>query len=235
MSKQVIWNGDSRELLSRLKPGSVDCIITDPPFGIDNKSNMSVTPNGDAHARKIAGDESPEQALALFREVMDVLLPKTKDDCDMYIFTAHSVFKEWITMSDEIGHGFVRKSIIVWEKDGPGMGDTNAWGVGHELIIFLKKGKKKRNATRRNSVLHVPQVHASKLIHPHEKPRPLLEILIQHSTVPGDFIVDPFGGSGSLARAARATDRSALAIEYDKRNFDSALKAFNGAEPSMFD
>lgn len=30
--KQDIWHGDSRVLCDRLKPNSVNCVITDPPF-----------------------------------------------------------------------------------------------------------------------------------------------------------------------------------------------------------
>lgn len=62
------------------------------------------------------------------------------------------------------------------------------------------------------------------MIHPHEKPTALLELFIKHSTSKGDFIVDPFGGSGSLVRAAKRLERSAVAIEYDEKNYQLALK-----------
>lgn len=236
MTKQVIWQGASEEVLKRLRPNMVDCVLTDPPFGVDNQSNMAVTSEGKNYARKIANDESPEVAIKVFRDVMDVLLPNTKDDCDMYIFTAHQVFKEWLILADEIGlkHGFVRKGILVWEKDGPGMGDLNSWGLGHELIIYLKKGKKERNMPRRNGVLHVPQVRPGDLIHPHEKPLALMELLMSHSTKPGDLVVDPFGGSGVVARAARNLDRSAICVEYDERNHAESVKALESMPESIF-
>src|SRR3954470_5969794 len=97
-----IWNGDSRELCSKFKPGFIDLVLTDPPFGVDNQSNMAVTKEGKDYARKIAGDESPEMAIKLFNEVMDVLLPKTKDDADLYIFTAYQVLKEWLQLADDL-------------------------------------------------------------------------------------------------------------------------------------
>ncbi len=233
---QRIWNGDSRELCQKIPDGKVDCIITDPPFGVDNQSNMAVTNDGKAYARKIANDESPEVAIKVFREVMDVLLPKTADDADMYVFTAYQVLKEWLGLLDELGaaHGFVRKAILVWEKDGPGMGDLDSWGQGHEFIIFLKKGRRPSSDKRRNGVIHVPQLRPKDLIHPHEKPLPLLELLMKHSTSKGDFVVDPFGGSCSLARAARHIERSALCVEYDKENFDLAMGKFDSEEPMIF-
>jgi site-specific DNA-methyltransferase (adenine-specific) len=227
-----IWLGDSRVECAKFKPGRVQCIITDPPFGVDNLSKMSVTNEGKEYARKIANDESTEVAMRIFREVMDVLLPKTSDDCDLYVFTAYQVLKEWLSLVDDIGsrHGFIRKAVLIWEKEGPGMGDLDSWGQGHEFILFLKKGDRKRSAPRRNGVIHVPKIPARELIHPHEKPTALLEILLRHSTNPGDFAVDPFGGSGSLARAGRNIDRNVVCVELDEKNYKLAQEKLVGDE-----
>lgn len=231
-----MWLGDSRELCEKFKPGRVNCVITDPPFGVDNQSNMAVTEAGKKHATKIKNDESPEVALKLFNEVMDALLPRTADDCDLYVFTAYQVLKEWLAALDELGarHGFVRKAVLVWEKDGPGMGDLDSWGQGHEFIIFLKKGRVPIYSKRRNGVIHHPQLRPNKLIHPHEKPEGLLEVLIKHSTQPGELIVDPFGGSGSLVRAARNCGRNAVAIELDEERFEKSKRKLEEQEESLF-
>lgn len=234
---QDIWHGDSRELLHRLKPGSVKCIITDPPFGVDNLSKQAVTQDGKSYARKIANDESPEVALKVFEEVMDVLLPKFADEGDLYIFTAQQVLELWLDYAKRgsiTQHGFEYKALLVWEKDGPGMGDLDSWGQGHEFIIYLKKGRRINTDRRRSGVLHVPQVRPKDLIHPHEKPGPLLEAFIKQSSSPGDLLVDPFGGSGSLARAARNTGRSCLCVEYDETNYQRAKAKLDGGG-SMFD
>ena len=236
MKIHQIWQGDSIELCQKFKPKSVDCIITDPPFGVDNLSNMAVTEGGKKYATKILNDSDPEVAIEVFKKVMASLLPKTKDDCDLYVFTAYQVLKEWLVMLDELGaeYGFVRKAILVWEKDGPGMGDLESWGQGHEFIIFLKKGRAPRNAKRRNGVLHVPQLRPNQLIHPHEKPPALLELLVQHSTKEGAFLVDPFGGSGSLVRAARSCGRNAVAIELDQERYERAAQKLEEEANDIF-
>lgn len=232
-----IWQGDSKVLAEKFKDGRVDCIITDPPFGVDNLSNMAVTQSGKGYARKIHGDESPEQAIEIFKEVMTVLLPKTSEDCDCYIFTSYQVLNEWLTMTDQFmaWHGFVRKAVLIWEKDGPGMGDLNSpWGMGCEFILFFQKGRRAKQAKRRNNVIHIPQLRPNQLIHPHEKPEALLEVLIKASTSEGQFLVDPFGGSCSLVRAARNCSRSAVCIEYDEKNYELALKKFSSQEGDLF-
>lgn len=191
---------------------------------------MAKTVEGQKHARKIANDESPEVAIKVFNEVMDVLLPRTTENADLYIFTAHQVLKEWLEVADQLGrHGFKRSGILVWQKDGPGMGNLDAWGMAHEFILFLKKGNRPRSDQRRSGVIHVPQLRPNQLIHPHEKPLPLLELLIKHSTDRGDLIVDPFSGSGSTARAAKRLERSALGIELDKYNWEVSHKALHSS------
>lgn len=229
-----LWNGKSEELCERFKPGRVHCVITDPPFGVDNQSNMAVTASGKQHARKIANDSDPKIAIEVFSAVMDVLLPKTADNSDLYVFTAHQVLKEWLEVADGLArHGFHRSAILVWEKEGPGMGDLDSWGQGMEYILFLKKGRRPSSDTRRNGILHVPQLRPNQLIHPHEKPTALLELFIKHSTSRGDFIVDPFCGSGSTVRAARNLGRNAVGIEYDTNNYEKALRKLNSEDVAL--
>lgn len=234
---QQIWQGDSIVLGERFTlKRNISSLITDPPFGVDNQSNSAVTPEGRAAARKIANDESPEVAMRVFRDVWNVLKKGMKDESDIYVFTAHQVLEEWLAFTRNLfaTEGFERKAILVWEKDGPGQGDLSTWGMGCEFVLYYKRGGRVMTDKRRNNVLHSPQVRPADLIHPHEKPLPLLELLIRHSTEPGDLVVDPFGGSGSLARAARATGRSAVCIELDDLNFKLATEKLETSGDGLF-
>lgn len=234
---QDIWLGDSAVLCQKFHAGRINCVITDPPFGVDNQSNMAVTEGGKAHATKIMNDETPEIAIATYKKVMSALLPKMANNSDCYVFTAHQVLKEWLVMTDEFmpKYGFERKAMLWWEKDGPGMGDTNnPWGMASEVILFFRKGRLEKRTQRRNGTLHFPQLRPNELIHPHEKPTSILETLIKASTEPGDWVVDPFGGSGSLVRAARNCDRNAICIELDPERFEPAMNKFKTQEASLF-
>ena len=232
-----MWLGNSVELCERFHEGRVDCVITDPPFGVDNLSNQSVTPQGKEYARKIAGDSSPEEAKEVFCNVMRILLRKTAPQSDLYVFTSYQVIADWLDMLDDFlpNYNYDRKAILVWEKDGPGMGDLECpWGMGSEFIMYFQKGRREKQTKRRNSVIHVPQLRPNQLIHPHEKPTALLEMLVKASTREGDFLVDPFGGSGSLVRAARRCNRNAVAIELDEKNYLAAKEKLDGEEESIF-
>lgn len=226
-----IWHGDSVELTKRFhEKRRIQSVITDPPFGVDNQSNSSVTPHGKAMARKIANDATPEQAMATFMNVMESTIPGMKDDSDIYVFTSHQVLEDWLVFTRRLfePHGFSRKAILVWEKSGPGQGDLETWGMGCEFVLYYKRGRRPLTAgvKRRNNILHHQQISPGKLIHPHEKPTDLLVDLMKYSTDPGDFVIDPFGGSGSLVRAAELCGRSAVSIELDEMNYNLAQKKF---------
>jgi DNA modification methylase len=214
----------------------IKSVVTDPPFGVDNQSNSATTPDGKAMARKIANDETPEIAMRTFERVMKTVIPGMQDESDIYVFTSHQVLDEWLSFTQNLfaPHGFTRKAIGMWVKDGPGQGDLATWGMGVEFILYYKRGRRVMTAPRSNLVFHEAQVRPNKLIHPHEKPLSLLEKLISASTNEGDLVVDPFGGSGSLARAARRTNRSGISIELDQYNFETSSKALNEMEVALF-
>lgn len=234
---QQIWHGDSAELGKKfLAKRQIQSVITDPPFGVDNQSNSAVTPEGRAMARKIANDETPEIAMATFERVMNVIIPGMKDESDIYVFTSHQVLEQWLEFTRVLFQpfGFTRKAIGMWIKDGPGQGDLNTWGMGCEFILYYKRGGRQCTSKRTNLIFNDSQVRPAKLLHPHEKPASLLVRLMEHSTNKGDFVVDPFGGSGSLARAAKTCGRSAVSIEYDEYNYQIAKKALDESEDSLF-
>jgi site-specific DNA-methyltransferase (adenine-specific) len=234
---QQIWLGDSRERMKHFHAKrSIQSVITDPPFGVNNQSNSAVTPDGKKMARKIAFDETPQVAMDVFSQVMEATIPGMKDESDIYIFTSYQVLEEWLTFTRKLlePHGFVRKALLVWQKDGPGQGDLNSWGMGCEFILYFKRGSRVPTAKRRNNVLHIPQLRPSDLIHPHEKPTSLLEVLVDYSTSVGDLVVDPFGGSGSLARAARNKNRHGISIEYDEENYELAKRKLDSMEEGLF-
>lgn len=212
--EQMIWHGASEELGHEL-PEPVNCVITDPPYGVDHQSRQATTPEGKRWATKIKNDKDLSEAIALFQDAMKPILPKLADHADLYIFTRWDIVDAWMDAVRDL-QDIKYKMLLVWEKGSPGMGDIDSnWGCGHELILYCKRGRREV-PYRRSAVIHVDQVRASKMIHPNEKPVALIEELIKMSTDRGDLIVDPFSGSGSTAVAAQRTGRSCIGIELDR-------------------
>ena len=210
-----IWHGKSEKLAANL-PDGINCVITDPPYGIDFESNsVRRGASADEYNDKIANDGDVAAALENFTKVMGLIVPKLADDADVYVFTDWTVQAEWVAALELMG--LPLSMPLIWEKGSPGMGDiTYNWGCGYEVILYCKKGRRPVNH-RRRAVLTIPRLPSGKNIHPTEKPVALIEELVKVSTNPGDLIVDPYSGSGSTVVAAQRTGRSAIGIEMSKK------------------
>jgi len=72
-------------------------------------------------------------------------------------------------------------------------------------------------------VLDESRVSRAERTHAAEKPVELLRSLIECSTLPGDFVLDPCCGSGSTLVAARNAKRTGLGIELDETFYNTAM------------
>lgn len=61
-------------------------------------------------------------------------------------------------------------------------------------------------------------------LHPTEKPLALMELLIEHYTLPGDLVLDNTCGSGTTLRAAKNLKRRCVGIERELQYCDVARK-----------
>lgn len=226
-----IQHGDARELADAIT-GPINCIIADPPYGVDFVSRKGVLPSAARFARKIENDGNIESAIELWSDVITRLTAKTPDDAEMYLFTKWDIIEPWANALRALAPiGWKYKMLLVWEKGYPGLGDIDAnWGCGHELILYAKKGRRDV-AERRSGVLHFDKPSTKGHIHPTEKPVPLLERLIEMSTNPGDLVVDPFAGSGSTIVAAQNLGRRGIGFEIDATYAKGAAERLD--QPTM--
>jgi DNA modification methylase len=79
------------------------------------------------------------------------------------------------------------------------------------------------NAT---DVWSVKKVNPQNMVHLTEKPVELAVRAIQHSSLPGEHVLDLFGGSGSTLIAAEQTGRKAFLMELDPPYCDVIVTRF---------
>ena len=110
---------------------------------------------------------------------------------------------------------------MIWDKgEWPGMGDLSLpWGRSDEEVYVIGRGW---SGTRSGTILRCHRRHGASLVHPSEKPRELLELLI--AKCPRGVVVDPFMGSGTTLLAARECHRRAIGIEIEERYCEIAAK-----------
>ena len=123
----LVMQGDCLELLKDIPDGSVDMVLTDPPYGIDYQSQWKK--NKSEWMPKIKNDKRPFiDFIPLIKRVL------TPTGCVM-VFTRWDVQQKFI---DEMnGNGLKVKNVLIWDKEIHGMGDLkHSFASRYESIIF---------------------------------------------------------------------------------------------------
>ena len=179
----------------------------------------------DAITKRGLLNDGKKEAFELLDKTCRILQRKTANNAHLYFFCSWGVFSDFEKI---ISKYFTIKTPIVWDKGNKGSGDLdNDWGNQTEIILYCVKGKKLVN-TRRGNLISVARLHTSKMVHPTQKPIELLKEILKVSVTDGDFIVDPFMGSGSTIKAANELKYKSLGIELDGEMFNIANNFING-------
>jgi len=226
----TIYQGDCRAVLASLPAHSIDGVVTDPPYGIGYRPRRTAG-QPDHPWRRIAGDAAfdPDFYADWLQKAHAVMKP----DTHIYVFC--SDYHLGVLRSLVAAAGFKLKRTIVWEKNAWTMGDTGGdYGHMTEFIVFAHKGRRRLEPPRHGNVFRFPKVSARQMLHPTEKPVPLLRLLIRKSVPEGGVILDPFAGSGSTGVAALAEGRSSLLVESDPSYFEVMRRRLAGSlEPTI--
>lgn len=196
-----IKNVDCLEGIKELADGSVDVVITDPPY-----STPVITSFGRKKFKNLA-DLSVQEFYfkAIKKELERVLKPDGRVFffCDDKFYPIlYSVFYEWLNLG-----------LIVWDKGKIGMGRPIR--KQHELIFYANQGS--AEFQKFGEITHIPSVlkvkHDTNKIHGAQKPVELIEHLINGFSKEGDLIIDLFGGSGSTGKACQNLNRNFVGFE----------------------
>lgn len=205
-SMYTLLEGDSRNLLCDLASNQFDCIITDPPYGIsaDQFGSMASTEH--------TYEDSLSYALDCYRTLATEGFRVCRDQAHVYCFLSIEHFPNIAFLFDSAGWTVWPRPLI-WSK-GNGMLPRPDHGprYTYEAILFASKGDRPTLRVAPDVIQIPPQ---SDKIHAAEKPAALLCDLLSRSCNPGDSIIDPFAGSGSVYLAARELKLRATGIELD--------------------
>ena len=206
-----LHNTSWEELLPQLNYKSVDLLYTDPPFGISFQSGAR-----EEQHKKIANDDNLDWLPGWVNAIKRVM----KDDSHMYIWCSWhkvDVFKQALERYWKI------KNLIVWAKNGGGMGDLGGgYGGCHELLFFINNGKDLNG--RRDTDVITKAYRTGNVYHPTQKPWELAQWILSKSTKDGDLVLDTFSGSGSTAIACHKMRRKFVGCELDKDFYEASLK-----------
>lgn len=221
MSSQLI-HGDCLEEMKKIPDGSVDLVLTDPPYKTisgGNKTPKWISGYGSSVLHKNDGkifdfnNITPDQWA---KEVYRVL----KDNSHCYIMSNYLNLFE--TQEAFINAGFKGHNLLVWEKN---TANANRWYMKNcEYTLFFYKGKAKSINNASTKTVHKYKNIIGNKKHPTEKPVELMSLYISNSTNDGDTVYDPFMGSGTTGVACKNLNRNFIGIELDKDYFEIAKK-----------
>lgn len=229
MSKVDLFQGDCLDLIKDIPDGSVDCIITDPPYMSTMQHNGAMTDFSDTAILKPFFSE-------LFAQFKRILSGRGS----VYFFCDWRSFCFYFPIMNQ--HLPV-KNALVWDKvTGPG----TFYGFSHEFVIFSTQHSSLKIGAK--NVIKLPgfacgakKTNGDK-VHPTQKPVELIELFLSHTTNVGDTVLDCFMGSGTTGVACVRNNRNFIGMELQEKYFeiaktrieDEIKKAENHAETGHF-
>lgn len=214
--------GDCLECMAEIESGSVDLVLTDPPYGMGFQSNRSK--KGPRHA-KIASDDAVDARW--LNEAFRVL----RDGGGLVSFCDWRTSCEWRAHIES--EGFVLKSQVIWDRMHHGMGDlSGAFAPQHDVIWYATKGRRTFVSGRPKSIIAAKRPSPSEDNgHPTCKPVALMEELIR-AVDDGQtkVVLDPFLGSGSTGVAAMRLGVNLIGCEIDEGYMSIAEERIRNAK-----
>ncbi|WP_281798963.1 DNA-methyltransferase [Prevotella pallens] len=226
----TLIQGDCVETLSKFKFG-FDMVFADPPYflsggGISYQSGKVVcVDKGDWDK-----PTTPEDLDAFNLRWLSAVREHMKDNATIWISgTHHNIFS---VQQQLIKLGFKILNVITWAKTNPPPNiSCRYFTFSTEFIIWARKSpkiphyfnydlmKKLNGDKQMTDVWQLPAIgkwEKSCGKHPTQKPLAVLARLIQASTEPNAWILDPFSGSATTGIAANLLGRNYLGLEKEE-------------------
>ena len=197
--------GDCLELMKDIPDGSVDLVLTDPPYG--KKADKGTNGFGSAKNRRYDGGWDSKRPS---KEVFDEMFRIGKN----VIIFGGNYFADILPPSNHW---------IFWDKKGD-IAFRNPFADG-ELIYTTFKNPIKRIVFKQQGFITDSK---DKRYHPTQKPSELVEMLIKEYSKEGDTILDCFMGSGTTGIACIRTGRKRIKEQMDLDLLKTADMAVDG-------
>lgn len=233
----VLVHGDGRDL-SALKKNSIDAIITDHPYDV-----AGALKGGN---RDFASYDLFQYTEQDFAEKFRVLKPG--GFLVEFIPEESAENFDYLTRLKQMAMeaGFLYYSKVPWKK-GDFIANTGRKSKNAEDVLFFTKGKarslrpdaKKDKAdpstkhymSGAHGMLptvfdYAPPAKADR-IHQAEKPVDLLKAILDYVTLPNEWVLDQFAGSGVLGEAAMETGRKCYLIENNEETVQKICNRLN--------
>jgi len=249
--KNKIINGDCLVELKKIPDRTFDLVFADPPYNLQLKNKLTRPDSSKVNAVDDKWDQFEsfkkydEFTISWLKECKRIL---KKNGALWVIGSYHNIFRLGTAIQNL---GFWILNDVVWNKNNPmpnfrGTRFTNA----HETLIWASKNQKSKYTFNYQSLKclnddlqmrsnwNLPICSGSerlkkngKKVHSTQKPESLLHRILLASSNRGDYILDPFLGSGTTAVVAKKLGRICFGIEKENKYFNAAKQRLNKTIP----
>lgn len=198
-----------------------DVILTDPPYGMgaDSFGDSGGTMTGIEHLY----DDSQDSTKVLLAQAIPEFFRLAKPEAHLYLWCDIDLFTwlrdecrkaGWWTFRTPLVNVKSEGGRVPWPEHGPRR--------SYELCLYAVKGKKQITAIR-------PDVFTAALVegnfgHGAQKPVEAYVELLKRSVRPGDLVLDPFAGTGTIFPAAAALECRAVGVEMSDHAYGICLE-----------
>ena len=238
-----LYHGDCLEVMdgiARKHPdGCFDMIFADPPYFL---SNGGITCHAGKMVKVDKGEWDKSRGPELNHEFNTEWLRRCQallsPNGTMWVSGTHHVIFSIGYAMQQLGMKMLNQ--VTWQKPNPPPNlscrffthstETVLWAAKNEKSkhLFHYKDMVKANADKQMKdvwTLTAPKPDEKTLgKHPTQKPLALLERIVLSSTNPGDFVLDPFMGSGTTAVVCNLLARHFVGIERDSIYLDLSIR-----------
>ena len=205
MESCQITSADFADLLRGLPPGSVDLVLTDPPYTISKQTGFQQFGNKGVQRFAVDMDFGEWDKALIDLELLATLsyhcLRKGGTAIIWYDFWKLSYLADAM-----LTVGFKQLRLILWEKTNPVPLNQSVNYLSNSreaALLGVRKCNLTFNAKYHSGTFQYPIPRdGGKRLHPTQKPLKLFKELVRIHSSLGDLIADPFLGSGTTAVAA---------------------------------
>lgn len=218
-----LMQGDCLERMKEIPDGSVDLVLTDPPYNISKDNNF--------HTMGRSGVDFGEwdKGADLFSYINVIFNLLSKNGSAV-------IFNDWKNIGEIAKYaesvGFNIKDMIRLEKSNPMPRNRDRrYITDYEVAVWVTKPKAKWVFNRQDNKYQRPKfVHSiDKGLHPTQKSLKLMEELLLIHSNSGDVVLDCFMGSGTTGVACLNLNRKFIGIEMDENYFNIATQRIVGS------
>jgi len=247
-----LYKGDCLEVMKDIESGSVDAIITDPPYGTTackwdsvipfdlmwGQLNRIIKPNG---AIVLFGSEPFSSALRMSNiknYKYDWYWKKDKSPNFLHAKNMPHFYIETISIFYKLKPTYYSQPTGIMARCS-GNKKRSSSKMHNEIVGSNVKELKYKTEVTEKLAGNVITISNSwngkqKRVHPTQKPIELMEYLIKTYTNENETVLDFTMGSGTTMVACQNTNRNGIGIEQDDKYFDIAEQRIKENEYKLF-